>query len=264
MNTKLKVTLLQSYLFWEDVQKNLQQFDIRINSLNQRTDLIVLPEMFNTGFSMKPSKLAENMQGPSISWMMKVAAKTGSVLTGSIMICENGNYYNRLLWVRPDGSYAQYDKKHLFGHADEQSHFTAGKEKLLVELNGWKICPMICYDLRFPVWCRNKEQYDLLIFVANWPEKRSHHWRTLIAARAIENQAYVLGVNRVGNDGNSHYHSGDSMLVHPMGNILFQKMDEDDMYTAILSLDEISKTRESLPFLKDADEFSLNSRVKQE
>lgn len=258
MSNKLKVTLIQSYLFWEDVQKNLQQFDMKINQLNQRTDLIVLPEMFNTGFSMNTAKLAESMEGNTISWMKKTASVTGSVITGSLIIKENGNFFNRLLWVRPDGEISQYDKKHLFGLGSETEHFTAGTERLIVELNGWKICPMICYDLRFPVWCRNEEESDLLIFVANWPEKRSHHWRTLLIARAIENQEYVLGVNRVGDDANLFYHSGDSMLVHPMGNILFQKVDEEDMYTAILSKDEIEKTRRSLPFLADKDEFKLS------
>jgi len=258
MSNKLKVTLIQSYLFWEDVQKNLQQFDMKINQLNQRTDLIVLPEMFNTGFSMNTAKLAETMDGPTVTWMKKTAQLTGSVITGSLIIKENGNFYNRLLWVRPEGEISTYDKKHLFGLGDETAHFSAGKDKLIVELNGWKICPMICYDLRFPVWCRNEEETDLLIFVANWPEKRSHHWRTLLIARAIENQEYVLGVNRVGDDANLFYHSGDSMLIHPMGNILFQKVDEEDVYTAILSKDEVEKTRRSLPFLADKDDFTLN------
>ena len=258
MSNKLKVTLIQSYLFWEDVQKNLQQFDMKINQLNQRTDLIVLPEMFNTGFSMNTAKLAETMDGPTVTWMKKTAQLTGSVITGSLIIKENGNFYNRLLWVRPEGEISTYDKKHLFGLGDETVYFSAGKEKLIVELNGWKICPMICYDLRFPVWCRNEEETDLLIFVANWPEKRSHHWRTLLIARAIENQEYVLGVNRVGDDANLFYHSGDSMLIHPMGNILFQKVDEEDVYTAILSKDEVEKTRRSLPFLADKDDFTLN------
>ncbi len=258
MSNKLKITLIQSYLFWEDIQKNLQQFTVKISSLNQRTDLIVLPEMFNTGFSMNTDKLAETMEGTTIQWMKKTAASTGSVLTGSLMIKENNSFFNRLVWVRPDGEISHYDKKHLFGMAGEHAHFSAGHQKLQVELNGWKICPMICYDLRFPVWCRNQEDADLYIFVANWPEKRSAHWRALLTARAIENQVYVLGVNRVGDDANMVYHSGDSMIVHPMGNIIFQKVDEEDMYTATLSLDEIEKTRRSLPFSADRDKFTLN------
>jgi len=262
MSPKLKITLIQSYLFWEDPQKNLQQFSIKINSLNQRTDLIVLPEMFNTGFSMRTEKIAEAMNGPTVSWMKKTAEKTGSVITGSLAIAEDGKIYNRLVWMRPDGSHVQYDKKHLFSMYGENEHFTPGENKLVVDLNGWLICPMICYDLRFPVWCRNLENYHFMLFVANWPEKRVQHWRTLLQARAIENQCYVLGVNRVGDDGGRVYHSGDSMLLHPMGNILFQKMDEEDIYTATLQKEELEKTRRALPFLEDADEFTFVSKLK--
>jgi predicted amidohydrolase len=216
-----------------------------------------LPETFNTGFSINPEKLAETMQGPTISWMKKMASKMDSVITGSLLIKENDEYHNRLVWVKPLGGIEYYDKKHLFNLDKEGEAISAGKEKVLFTLKDWKISPIICYDLRFPIWCRNVEDYDLLLVVANWPESRASHWRSLLVARAIENQAFVIGVNRVGEDGKNNYHSGDTMLIHPQGNILFQKMDEEDVYTATINRDEIVKTRKQFPFQKDRDLFSL-------
>lgn len=258
MNT-LKVTTFQAYLFWENIQKNLQNLALRLSSIREKTDLIVLPEMFSTGFSMNTEKLAEEMDGLTMQWMHQQAKKFGCVLTGSMIIKENKKYYNRLIWMRPDGTYESYDKRHLFGFAKEDQHYTAGTKKLFVELNGWKICPMICYDLRFPVWLRNKEgeEYDMLLIVANWPERRSLHWRSLVPARAIENQAFVVAVNRVGHDGNEIFHSGDSMCIDPNGKVVYYKPNDEDLYTFSISKDDLNEVRESLPFLKDADDFKL-------
>ena len=255
----LKITIFQGYLFWENTDKNLQNIELRLGAIREKTDLIILPEMFNTGFTMNAEKLAEDMGGQTMQWMHKVAVKYSCVVTGSLIIKENNKYYNRLIWMRPDGSNQHYDKRHLFALGKEHETYTAGSKKLIVELNGWKICPVICYDLRFPVWLRNvDEEYDLLIIVANWPERRALHWRTLIPARAIENQAYVIGVNRVGHDGNEIYHSGDSNCIDPNGKVIYYKRDEEDMYTFTIVADELEKVRRAMPFLKDADTFEID------
>ena len=255
----LKITIFQGYLFWENTDKNLQNIELRLGAIREKTDLIILPEMFNTGFTMNAEKLAEAMGGQTMQWMHKVAVKYSCVVTGSLIIKDNNKYYNRLIWMRPDGSNQHYDKRHLFALGKEHETYTAGSKKLIVELNGWKICPVICYDLRFPVWLRNvDEEYDLLIIVANWPERRALHWRTLIPARAIENQAYVIGVNRVGHDGNEIYHSGDSNCIDPNGKVIYYKRDEEDMYTFTIVADELEKVRRAMPFLKDADTFEID------
>jgi omega-amidase len=257
--TTLKITTFQSYLFWENIDKNLQNLGLRLNSIREKTDLIVLPEMFSTGFSMNPSKLAEEMGGKTMKWMHDQARKFDSVVTGSLIIKESDKYYNRLIWMRPDGSHEQYDKRHLFGFGEEDKHYTAGTKKLFVELNGWKICPVICYDLRFPVWLRNKnEEYDLLLIVANWPERRSLHWRSLIPARAIENQTFVVAVNRVGHDGNEVFHSGDSMCIDPNGKVIYYKPNDEDLYTFTINKNDLAQARINFPFLKDADSFHLD------
>jgi omega-amidase len=261
----LKITLFQGYLFWENIDKNLQNIALRLSNIREKTDLIILPEMFNTGFTMNAEKLAEPLNGKTMIWMHKIAKEFDCVVTGSLIIKDGGNFYNRLIWMRADGKYQCYDKRHLFTLAKEHNTYTAGKDKLIVELKGWKICPVICYDLRFPVWLRNvNEEYDLLIIVANWPERRALHWRTLIPARAVENEAYVIGVNRVGHDGNEVYHSGDSTCVGPNGNIIYYKRDEEDVYTFSIIGDEIIKTRRTLPFLKDADAFEIKELVIKE
>ncbi|MDB5135362.1 MAG: amidohydrolase [Mucilaginibacter sp.] len=254
----LKITLFQGYLFWENIDKNLQNISLRLASIREKTDLIILPEMFNTGFTMNAEKLAEAMEGKTMQWMHKIAKQYECVVTGSLIITEGGKFYNRLIWMNPNGGYEHYDKRHLFGLSKEHLTYTAGKKKLIVQLKGWKICPVICYDLRFPVWLRNvDEAYDLLIVVANWPERRALHWRTLIPARAVENQAYVIGLNRVGHDGNEIYHSGDSTCISPNGNVVYYKRDEEDVYTFSIIHDEVEKTRRALPFLKDADIFNM-------
>ena len=254
----LKITTFQAYLFWENIDKNLQNLGLRLSSIREKTDLIVLPEMFNTGFSMNAEKLAEEMGGRTMAWMHQQALKFECVVTGSLIVKEDNKFYNRLIWMRPDGTYEYYDKRHLFGLGKEDETFTPGTKKLFVELNGWKICPIICYDLRFPVWLRNKDsEYDMLLVVANWPERRSLHWRTLIPARAVENQTYVVAVNRVGHDGNEVYHSGDSMCIDPNGKVVYYKPNDEDLYTFSISKDELIKARRAFPFLKDADDFKL-------
>lgn len=256
----LKITTFQAYLFWENIDKNLQNLELRLSSIREKTDLIALPEMFSTGFSMNAQNLAEEMDGKSIRWMQAQARKFDCVVTGSLMIREKNKFYNRLVWMTPDGTYQVYDKRHLFSLGSEEQTYTAGNKILIVDLNGWKICPMICYDLRFPVWQRNKNgKYDLLLIVANWPERRSLHWRTLIPARAVENQAFVVAVNRVGHDGNEVYHSGDSMCIDPAGNVVYYKPNDEDLYTFSINKEEVGKTRRAFPFLKDADDFNISS-----
>ncbi len=198
----MKVTIIQTHLAWEDKTANLEHFSAHLSALAEATDLIVLPEMFSTGFSMQPERLAEPMDGPTVQWMRAKAADTNAAMVGSLMVREGDCYYNRLVWMFPDGTLQHYDKRHLFSYGTENEHYTAGTNQLLVNWKGWKICPLICYDLRFPVWSRNTMGYDLLLYVANWPERRSLAWNALLAARAIENQSYTVGVNRIGADGN--------------------------------------------------------------
>lgn len=265
--SSLRFTLIQTPLYWEDVAANLQMLEQKIRQRDQQTHIVILPEMFNTGFSMQPELLAEPMDGTTVNWMKKIAAEEKIILTGSIMIKEeeagNTNYFNRLLWVLPNGQVGQYDKRHLFGYAEEDKHYTAGNKRLIASVNGWKIQLQICYDLRFPVWARHTNpdapEYDVLIYVANWPERRSHAWKTLLAARAIENQCYVIGVNRVGEDGKGIYHSGDSMMVNPLGEVLYHKAHEEDIFTIEINLADLQKIRETLPFLRDGDHFNLIS-----
>jgi predicted amidohydrolase len=255
----LKVTIIQTNLHWENKEKNLQLFSKKIAANTVATDVIVLPEMFTTGFSMSPEKFAESMSGETMSWIKEKAKEKNCVITGSFIVEENGNYFNRLVLVKPDGTYSYYDKRHLFRMADEHRHYDFGKNKLVVEINGWKICPLICYDLRFPVWSRNiKSEYDVLIYVANWPERRSHHWKTLLLARAIENQSYVIGVNRIGNDGNAISHSGDSAVINPRGEIISTtKANEESVETVKLNYAELVEYRKTFPAALDADNFKI-------
>ncbi|EJF11524.1 amidohydrolase [Pontibacter sp. BAB1700] len=214
----LRVTIIQTSLHWQDAAANRSMFSEKLALVAPDTDLVVLPEMFTTGFSMDASGLAEETEGPTLEWMKEEAAKHEAVLTGSVIVREGEQYFNRLYWVRPDGTYEHYNKRHLFRMAKEHHTYTPGQEKLLVELRGWKICPLVCYDLRFPVWSRNVgSEYDLLLYVANWPKPRANAWSILLQARAIENLSYVVGVNRVGTDGNGHPYSGDSAIIHPKG-----------------------------------------------
>lgn len=258
----LSVTLIQTNLYWEDKHANLAMLEGKIGSIHEKTEIVVLPEMFSTGFSMNPRKFAEKMDGATVKWMHKVAAKKNVILTGSVIIEEDGNFFNRLIWMLPNGHYGIYDKRHRFAYAGEDERYTAGHKRLIASVNGWKVNLLVCYDLRFPVWSRQQSQedgpeYDLLIYVANWPEKRSHAWKTLLQARAIENQCYVVGVNRVGEDGNHIYHSGDSMVVDTLGESLYHKKDGEDIFTITLEKSQLEKVREKFPFWKDADHFML-------
>lgn len=256
----LNITLIQSDLHWENVEKNLEMFSEKISAITENTDLILLPEMFTTGFSMQPEKFAEQMNGRTLNWLKEAAGRKNCVIAGSYICEENGNYYNRLVWMRPDGTYSVYDKRHLFSMGDENNHYTRGSKKITEVIKGWRICPLICYDLRFPVWSRNTDNYDLLIYVANWPERRSHPWKTLLPARAIENQCYVAGLNRIGNDGNAIYHSGDSAVINAKGEIISNiPAHEEKTETVTLDYAELEEFRKTFPVLKDADRFEIKS-----
>ena len=269
--SSLTFTLIQSILHWENKDANLKMWEEKILSIKDKTEVVILPEMFNTGFSMKPELLAEKINGPTVEWMKKIASKKKIILTGSLMIeeaiavqaAESGptRYYNRLIWMLPNGQYGIYDKRHLFAYAKEDEHYTAGDKRLIASVKGWKINLQVCYDLRFPVWARQQAEegleYDVLVYVANWPERRNHAWKTLLQARAIENQCYVIGVNRVGNDGNNIYHSGDSMVIDPLGEVLYTKAHEEDSCTITLSKEKLEESRNKFPFWKDADGFNI-------
>jgi omega-amidase len=258
----LTITIIQTKLCWEDKKSNLKMIEEKIMSLKDKTEIVVLPEMFTTGFSMDPKRLAETMEGETVQWMKKIAAEKKIIITGSAIIKENENYYNRLLWMLPNGQYGIYDKRHRFGYAGEDEEFSPGNKRLIASAKGWKINLLVCYDLRFPVWSRQQAtsgelEYDLLIYVANWPERRAHAWRTLLQARAIENQCYVVGVNRVGDDGNNIHYSGESMVVDPLGEVLYTKKEEEDIFTITLNKLQLDSIRTKLPFWKDADHFKI-------
>ena len=260
----LKITILQTPLHWESKEKNIEMFSEKLAAITEATDVIVLPEMFSTGFSMNPEKFAESMTGPTMNWIKAKAHEKNCVITGSFIAEEDGNYFNRLVWVWPNGTFSSYDKRHLFRMGDEHNHYGFGKNKLVVELKGWKICPLVCYDLRFPVWSRNHmvtgggQSYDVLIYVANWPERRNHHWKTLLLARAIENQSYVVGLNRIGNDGNDISHSGDSAVIDPKGVIISKtKAGEESIETITLNYSELQEYRKAFPAALDADDFKI-------
>ena len=256
-STNLKLCLLQSDLHWEDVDANLAIFSERISALSTPVHLIVLPEVFNTGFCAEAARFAEPMEGPTMQWMASQAMDSGAVVTGSLTIAEHGTIYNRMIWMRPDGSYAHYDKRHLFSLGHEQEEYQPGASQQTVELQGWKINLQICYDLRFPAWCRSEAPFDLQLFIANWPKQRATAWNTLLKARAIENQCYVAGVNRVGTDGRGAYHSGDSTIIDPMGVPLVQASDTEETIITTLDHSSLASVRRELPFLKDRDRFSI-------
>ena len=256
--SKLKVSYIQADLIWENPIANIKLFTDEIEKVPEGTDLIILPEMFSTGFSMKPEKLAEKEDGPSLSWMKEMAQNRNCVVTGSLIIESENQYFNRLFWVLPNGEYQTYDKRHLFSLANEQNFYSAGNKSLIIDLKGFKIMPLICYDLRFPVWSRNTHDYDVLIYVANWPERRSYFWKQLLIARAIENQSYVIGVNRVGNDGNDVFHSGDSICLDPLGQPVVQsRSGKSEVVNFTLSKDSVKRVREKFQFLNDKDDFRI-------
>lgn len=256
----LSVTTIQTNLYWEDIDKNLAHFEKKLNLVTESTDIIVLPEMFTTGFTMNTKELAEEHGGKGLQWMQQVAKEKNCALVGSISVKDGENYYNRLYWVMPNSSYQHYDKRHLFQMGKEDVYYTAGKKSIIIEYKGWKICPLICYDLRFPVWSRNRKDntYDLLIYVANWPEVRSYPWKQLLIARAIENQSYVVAVNRIGNDGNNINHSGDSAVINPRGEVISKPNENQDaIETIALSATYLQEFRKLFPVMLDGDDFSL-------
>ncbi len=262
---QLTVTTIQTHLIWENKAANLSQLESKINSVKEKMEVVVLPEMFSTGFSMQPELFAEKMDGESVCWMRRIAEHKKIILTGSLIIEEDGNYYNRLIWMLPTGNYGYYDKRHLFAFAGEDKHYKAGSKRLIASVKGWKINLQVCYDLRFPVWSRQAPTdesgeglYDLIIYVANWPAKRSNAWKTLLHARAIENQCFVIGVNRVGTDGNGLLHNGDSLVISPLGETIYHKAVEEDIYTVTLEKAEVENGRTQFPFWKDADGFKLS------
>ena len=256
----LKVTLIQSELAWEDIDSNLAEFNYRIDAIEEDTHLIVLPEMFSTGFTMNAAALAQDMNGSAVKWIKEKSTEKNIDIVGSFIADDSGKFFNRLVWAKPNGEIFIYDKKHLFRMAGEEKIYSAGNKNITVELNGWKIRPFICYDLRFPAWTRNiANQFDAAIFIANWPERRSAHWKALLQARAIENQCYIIGVNRVGIDGNGLSYSGDSSIIDPWGTIIFQKSKQACIYTGDLSYDILQQSRESFPVWKDADNDIIRS-----
>ncbi len=258
MPTKLHIVGIQADLTWENPIKNLAFFEEKIHALHKEVDLIVLPEMFSSGFTMHPKNIAEKMTGNTVLWMQRLARKQRIALVGSLVIEENKNYYNRLLFVHPSGKTEWYDKKHAFTLAGEEKVYTAGSEKLIVTFKGWKICPLICYDLRFPVWSRNAENYDVLIYVANWPVIRIQAWKALLKARAIENMSFTIGVNRIGVDANKYEYSGDSSILNCMGEELSTlKKNENGIIKATLVKTEQNSFRERLGFLNDKEAFKI-------
>ena len=255
----MRILALQAKLFWEAPEKNLAHFTDLLQSVEAGTDLIVLPEMFTTGFSMNPQVKSPQQAQATALWLQEQALKHQALIMGSCIWPEQGQYSNRLLCFGPQGSQGYYDKRHLFNLAGEGQVYQAGQNRLMIEHQNWRICPLICYDLRFPVWSRNRQPYyDLLVYVANWPDRRISHWQSLLRARAIENQAYVLGVNRVGSDASGLEHSGYSALIDPLGQTVFE-LDQGQETLAYAQLDRglLVQTREKLPFLRDADDFEL-------
>lgn len=296
----LTFTLIQSSIYWEDKPSNLQMFQQKIESISQKTEVVILPEMFSTGFTMNAEPLAETMDGRTVQWMKETSAKYKIILVGSLIIasppsplstCGEGEqnalpqaqgdnenchgepdeprqFYNRLIWMLPNGQYGFYDKRHLFGFAGEDKYYAPGTKRLIASVKGWKINLQICYDLRFPVWARQSPtqpgptgeespEYDILVNIANWGAKRSNAWKTFLQARAIENQCYTIGVNRVGVDGNGVEYSGDSMVVGPWGEVLYHKEKEEDIFTITLTKETLNDVRQQFPFLKDGDGFAI-------
>ena len=257
----LDVTLIQADLAWHDPVENRRRIQQHFAALAGKTDLIVLPEMFTTGFTMQPESVAEPANGPTLEWMREQAAALGAVVTGSIATSEGDRYFNRLVWMRPDGTHESYDKRHLFRMAQEQDHYSAGTRRRVIELKGWKILPLVCYDLRFPVWSRNKvgsdDAYDVLLYVANWPERRRYPWQTLLKARAIENLSYCIGVNRVGKDGTGVNYTGDSAAIDFLGQPMTPPSEQEFVTTVTLDKAALDEFRGKFPAYLDADEFHL-------
>ena len=253
----MKIAILQSDLAWENPIENRNNFENKINAIAGKVDLIVLPEMFTSGFTMNPNGVAETMQDKTVSWLKSIAKEKDTAITGSLIIEENGNFYNRLVFVFPSGEIETYDKRHLFTLAGENKTYTAGKEKLIVEYNGFKICLLICYDLRFPVFSRNTVGYDVLIYVANWPKLRTKAWDILLKARAVENMCYVVGVNRIGSDYNGLEYEGHTQAVDFLGDFILKPQENEGVFIVELDHNKLIETRKKLAFLDDRDEFVI-------
>jgi predicted amidohydrolase len=259
MTANLRVTMIQADLAWQDPATNRRNLAAHFRGLAGHTDLIVLPEMFTTGFSMEADALAETMAGATVGWLREEAAAIGCAITGSLIVEEDGRHYNRLVWAMSDGNLAHYDKRHLFRMAREQEHYASGRRRLVVEIKGWRVCPLVCYDLRFPVWSRNRGDYEVLLYVANWPARRRAAWNALLRARAIENLCYVVGVNRIGRDGNGATYLGDSVALDFLGQALGGDRDGDFVETVVLDRESLATFRRDFPAQLDADEFELRS-----
>ena len=253
----MKIALIQAPLLWENPKQNRKYFEEKINSIAETIDLIVLPEMFTSGFTMNPKAVAESMQGETVLWLQALAKAKNSAITGSLVIEENGNFYNRLVFVLPSGAIKTYDKKHLFTLAGEDKAYTSGTQKMLIEYQGFKICPLICYDLRFPVFARNTEEYDVLIYVANWPKPRINAWDALLKARAIENMCYTIGVNRIGEDPNKHHYPGHSQVIDELGNYLIEPQEIKGVFITTLNKNSLEANRQKFGFLNDRDAFTM-------
>ena len=253
----MKIALIQTHIIWENPLENRSHLAQKINGFLEDVDLIVLPEMFSSGFTMNPKAVAETMEGETVVWLQHLAKAKNAAITGSLVIEENGNYYNRLLFIYPNGDIKTYNKRHLFSLAEENKFYTAGTDKLIVEYNGFKICPLICYDLRFPVFARNVEDYDLLLYVANWPKPRINAWDILLKARAVENMSYTIGVNRIGIDANNHEYIGHSQVIDFLGNYLIQPQEAEGVFIVKLDKEQLLETRRKLAFLNDKDKFAI-------
>lgn len=256
MRKELNISLLQTDLHWQDSIANLNMLENKIQYLRSKTDVVILPEMFTTGFSMTPQNVAESWPSETLHWMLLLSKNLELVICGSVMVKENNHYYNRFVWTEPNGQYYTYDKRHLFRMGGEHEVYSAGSDSLIIKYKGWKIAPFICYDLRFPVWSRNTVHYDLALYVASWPAARVAAWQKLLMARAIENQCYVAGVNRIGIDGNGLLYSGSSMLIDARGEVLHELYNEE-VYTHELVWSDLDNFRRKFPAFLDADQFSI-------
>ena len=258
MKSELSITLIQTNIFWKDVSRNINQISKRLEGINSNFDIILLPEMFSTGFTMSPEHVYEKMDGKTISWMKEMAIKYNSAIGGSIVIKEKDKFYNRFLFVTPLGKVSFYDKRHTFTYAGEDKKYFSGKNNGIIKYNGWKICLRVCYDLRFPVWSRNKENYDLLIYVANWPSPRINAWDKLLSARAIENCCYSIGVNCIGEDPNNNKYPGHSCIYDYCGNLISDKLsNKSENINVTIDHHSLLKYRKKFEFLKDQDNFEL-------
>ncbi|WP_367756585.1 amidohydrolase [Flavobacterium sp. WC2430] len=253
----MKVAVIQSAIVWENPEANRNYFEEKINAIEESVNLIVLPEMFTTGFTMEPAQVAEPMNGKTVLWMQVLAKAKNCAITGSVVMEENSNFYNRMLFVFPSGEIQHYDKRHLFTLAGEDKVYSRGAQKLIVDYLGWKICPLVCYDLRFPVFSRNLEDYDILIYVASWPKTRIKAWDTLLAARAIENMSYAIGVNRIGKDNNGYEYVGHSQMLDFLGESLIEPMEQEGVFITILDKSKLIEVRKKLNFLGDKDNFEI-------